>query len=115
MLSLTYSHHTVLLVTSAIPYDLDNYKTMSSISIVASLVSLFYHCLIGCIPYYPFHYSYECHSVSQAGYLVYCSGECGGENSGKKGQGGVGLAEPFIQNITVLYRCTSNNTVYVIG
>ena len=30
---------------------------------------------------------------SQAGYLliVYCSGECGGENGGKKGQGGVGL------------------------
>ena len=28
----------------------------------------------------------------QAGYLVYCSGECGGENGGKKGQGGVGLA-----------------------
>ena len=26
------------------------------------------------------------------GYLVYCSGECGGENSGKKGQGGVGIA-----------------------
>ena len=23
---------------------------------------------------------------------VYCSGECGGENGGKKGQGGVGLA-----------------------
>ena len=33
------------------------------------------------------------HSVfSQAGYLVYCSGECGDENGGKKGQGGVGLA-----------------------
>ena len=33
------------------------------------------------------------HSVfSQAGYLVYCSGECGGKNSGKKVQGGVGLA-----------------------
>ena len=29
---------------------------------------------------------------SQAGYLVYCSGECGGENGGKKGQDGVGLA-----------------------
>ena len=29
---------------------------------------------------------------SQAGYLVYCSGEYGGENGGKKGQGGVGLA-----------------------
>ena len=28
---------------------------------------------------------------SQAGYLVYCSSECGGENGGKKGQGGVGL------------------------
>ena len=28
----------------------------------------------------------------QAGYPVYCSGECGGENGGKKGQGGVGLA-----------------------
>ena len=33
------------------------------------------------------------HSVlSQAGYSVYCSGEYGGENGGKKGQGGVGLA-----------------------
>ena len=26
-------------------------------------------------------------AFSQAGYLVYCSGECGGENGGKKGQG----------------------------
>ena len=31
-------------------------------------------------------------AFSQAGYLVYCSGECGGENGGKKGQGGVGPA-----------------------
>ena len=31
-------------------------------------------------------------AFSQAGHLVYCSGECGGENGGKKGQGGVGLA-----------------------
>ena len=31
-------------------------------------------------------------AFSQAGYLVYCSGECGGENGGKKGQVGVGLA-----------------------
>ena len=31
-------------------------------------------------------------AFSQAGYLVYCSGECGGENGGKKGQGGEGLA-----------------------
>ena len=31
-------------------------------------------------------------AFSQAGYLVYCSSECGGENDGKKGQGGVGLA-----------------------
>ena len=31
-------------------------------------------------------------AFSQAGYLVYCSDECGGENGGKKGQGGVGLA-----------------------
>ena len=31
-------------------------------------------------------------AFSQAGYLVYCSGECGGKNSGKNGQGGVGLA-----------------------
>ena len=31
-------------------------------------------------------------AFSQAGYLVYCSGEYGGENDGKKGQGGVGLA-----------------------
>ena len=31
-------------------------------------------------------------AFSQAGYLVYGSGECGGENGGKKGQGGVGLA-----------------------
>ena len=33
------------------------------------------------------------HSVfSQAGYSVYCSGECGGESGGKKVQGGVRLA-----------------------
>ena len=33
------------------------------------------------------------HSVfSQAGYSVYCSGECGGESGGKKRQGGIGLA-----------------------
>ena len=31
-------------------------------------------------------------AFSQAGYLVYCSSECGGKNGGKKGQGGVGLA-----------------------
>ena len=31
-------------------------------------------------------------AFSQAGHLVYCSGECGDENGGKKGQGGVGLA-----------------------
>ena len=31
-------------------------------------------------------------AFSQASYLVYCSGECGDENRGKKGQGGVGLA-----------------------
>ena len=31
-------------------------------------------------------------SISQAGFSVYCSGECGDEKSGKKGQGGVGLA-----------------------
>ena len=31
-------------------------------------------------------------AFSQAGYLMYCSGECGGESDGKKGQGGVGLA-----------------------
>ena len=31
-------------------------------------------------------------AFSQDGYLVYCSGECGDENGGKKGQGGVGLA-----------------------
>ena len=31
-------------------------------------------------------------AFSQAGYLVYCSGECGGENGGRKWQGGVGLA-----------------------
>ena len=30
-------------------------------------------------------------AFSQAGYLVYCSGECGGENGGKNEQGGVGL------------------------
>ena len=30
-------------------------------------------------------------AFSQAGYLVYYSGECGDENGGKKGQGGVGL------------------------
>ena len=31
-------------------------------------------------------------AFSEAGYLVYCSSECGDENSGKKRQGGVGLA-----------------------
>ena len=31
-------------------------------------------------------------AFSKAGYLVYCSGECGDENGGKKRQGGVGLA-----------------------
>ena len=31
-------------------------------------------------------------AFSRAGYLVYCSGECGCENGGKKEQGGVGLA-----------------------
>ena len=31
-------------------------------------------------------------AFSQAGYLAYCSRECGDENDGKKGQGGVGLA-----------------------
>ena len=31
-------------------------------------------------------------AFTQAGYLVYCSGECGGENGRKKGQDGVGLA-----------------------
>ena len=31
-------------------------------------------------------------AFSQAGYLVYCSGESGDENGRKKGQGGVGLA-----------------------
>ena len=31
-------------------------------------------------------------AFSQAGYLMYCSGECGDENNGKKGQGGVALA-----------------------
>ena len=31
-------------------------------------------------------------AFSQAGYLVYCSDECGGEDGGKKGQGRVGLA-----------------------
>ena len=31
-------------------------------------------------------------AFSQAGYVVYCSGECGDENGGKEGQGGVGLA-----------------------
>ena len=31
-------------------------------------------------------------AFNQAGYVVYCSGECGDENGGKKGQGGVGLA-----------------------
>ena len=31
-------------------------------------------------------------AFSQAGYLVYCSGEWGGDNGGKKGPGGVGLA-----------------------
>ena len=31
-------------------------------------------------------------AFSQAGHLVYCNGEYGDENGGKKGQGGVGLA-----------------------
>ena len=31
-------------------------------------------------------------ALLQAGYVVYCSGESGGEGEGKKGQGGVGLA-----------------------
>ena len=31
-------------------------------------------------------------AFSQAGYFVYCSGECGDKNGGKKGQDGVGLA-----------------------
>ena len=31
-------------------------------------------------------------AFSQAGYLVYCSGECGGENREIKGQDRVGLA-----------------------
>ena len=31
-------------------------------------------------------------SLHQAGYLMYCSGENGGTNGGKKGQGGVKLA-----------------------
>ena len=31
-------------------------------------------------------------AFSQTGYLVYCSGDCGVENGGKKGQVGVGLA-----------------------
>ena len=31
-------------------------------------------------------------AFSRAGYLVYCSGECGDENGEKKGQSGVGLA-----------------------
>ena len=31
-------------------------------------------------------------AFSQADYLVYCGGECGGENCGEKGKSGVGLA-----------------------
>ena len=31
-------------------------------------------------------------AFTQVGYLVYCSGACGGENGRKKGQGGAGLA-----------------------
>ena len=31
-------------------------------------------------------------SLLQAGCVVYCSGECGGDGVGKKGQGGVKLA-----------------------
>ena len=31
-------------------------------------------------------------ALVEAGYVVYCSGEGGGEGGGKKGQGGVGLA-----------------------
>ena len=31
-------------------------------------------------------------ALTQAGYLLYCSGECDGKNGGKKGQDGGGLA-----------------------
>ena len=51
------------------------------------------------------------HSVfSQAGYLVYCSSECGGENGGKKGQGRVGLTERNF--ITRAHTCCTPTGVY---
>ena len=31
-------------------------------------------------------------ALLRAGYVIYCSGESGGDGEGKKGQGGVGLA-----------------------
>ena len=43
-------------------------------------------------------------AFTQAGYLVYCSGECDGENGGKKGQGGVGLADHACCTPTGVYR-----------
>ena len=45
-------------------------------------------------------------AFTQAGYLVYCSGECGGENGGKKGQGGIGLAA------RTYHACCSSTGVY---
>ena len=36
----------------------------------------------------------------EAGYLMYCSGECGGENGAKKRQGGVGLIIAVKNSIT---------------
>ena len=47
------------------------------------------------------------HSVfSQAGSLVYCSGEWSDENGGKKGQGGVGLA------VNLHHTCCTPTGVY---
>ena len=51
-------------------------------------------------------------AFSQAGYLVYCSGECGDENGGKKGQGGVGLV--VRTSITRAARPPEFNLNYVV-
>ena len=53
-------------------------------------------------------------AFSQAGYLVYCSCECGGENGGKKGQGGVGLAvRTFITRAARPPECISDRLLKV--
>ena len=54
-------------------------------------------------------------AFSQAGYLVYCNGECGGENGGKKGQDGMGLAvRTFITRAARPPEFTSDRLLKVI-